>query len=230
LLHPPNSINANLQCVTQLKTSTLWIGVILTLLGAATINIGLNVQKLAHRKRIEKRENRDANQGDVTILDIVRRMSNIDISPSPTMADPDTPTLTRGGECLSANTTVYQYETRNETNLHAFNRRRSIAIDIDIDNLNHQQDKTQKTPEIDYSMRLNFGQLAKDPIWLLGFFVFILGNVFNIVALQFAPQSLVAPLGSFSLVVNVIVAPILNFEKWGYKDIIGVMFIGNFFY
>ena len=47
----------------------------------------------------------------------------------------------------------------------------------------------------------------------------------NVVALQFAPQSLVAPLGSISLVVNVIVAPWLNKERWGWKDIVGVILI-----
>ncbi|KAJ3027654.1 NIPA-like protein 3, partial [Rhizophlyctis rosea] len=55
--------------------------------------------------------------------------------------------------------------------------------------------------------------------------VFILGNFFNFIALQFAAQSLVAPLGSISLVVNVILAPLINNERWTWKDVVGVLLI-----
>jgi hypothetical protein len=55
--------------------------------------------------------------------------------------------------------------------------------------------------------------------------VFVLGNLCNFAAFNFAAQSLLAPLGSFSLVVNVIVAPLLNSEVWTWKDIVGVLLI-----
>jgi hypothetical protein len=55
--------------------------------------------------------------------------------------------------------------------------------------------------------------------------VFVLGNMCNFTAFNFAAQSLLAPLGSFSLVVNVIVAPLLNGEVWTWKDIVGVILI-----
>ena len=59
----------------------------------------------------------------------------------------------------------------------------------------------------------------------MGFIVFALGNFTNLAALNFAPQSLVGPLSSFSLVCNVIIAPIMNGEKWTWKDILGVFLI-----
>jgi hypothetical protein len=59
----------------------------------------------------------------------------------------------------------------------------------------------------------------------LGFIVFAIGTFVNFAALQFAAQSLIGPLSSFSLVCNVIVAPILNGEVWTWKDIVGVFFI-----
>ncbi|KAI8866673.1 hypothetical protein GQ42DRAFT_107989, partial [Ramicandelaber brevisporus] len=62
-------------------------------------------------------------------------------------------------------------------------------------------------------------------VWLTGFVVFILGNVANFTALQFAPQSLVAPLGAISLVTNVIVAPWLNGERLSRWDIGGIVLI-----
>ncbi|KAJ3063515.1 hypothetical protein HDU98_000693 [Podochytrium sp. JEL0797] len=73
--------------------------------------------------------------------------------------------------------------------------------------------------------KLNFGELIRNPIWVLGMVIFISSNLLNFVALQFAPQSLVAPLGSISLVVNVFAAPIINGEKFTWKDIVGGVFI-----
>merc|ERR1719499_2731233 len=43
-------------------------------------------------------------------------------------------------------------------------------------------------------------------IWLLGFFIYVVGSIINGVALKFAPQSVLAPLRSFTLVANAILA------------------------
>ncbi|KAJ1968830.1 hypothetical protein IWQ62_001005, partial [Dispira parvispora] len=64
-----------------------------------------------------------------------------------------------------------------------------------------------------------------NPVWLIGLVVFIVGNVMNFVALQFAPQSLVAPLGAVALVTNVIIAPILNKERITAWDFGGIFLI-----
>jgi hypothetical protein len=55
--------------------------------------------------------------------------------------------------------------------------------------------------------------------------VFAIGNFTNFAALNFAAQSLIGPLGSFSLVCNVIIAPLMNGERWTWKDVIGVILI-----
>ncbi|KXS15171.1 hypothetical protein M427DRAFT_123868 [Gonapodya prolifera JEL478] len=72
---------------------------------------------------------------------------------------------------------------------------------------------------------LDIKDLAKNPIWLIGLIVFIFANVLNFIALKFAPQSLTAPLGAISLVTNVIVAPLLNKERFTWRDIVGVALI-----
>ncbi|KAJ3193100.1 hypothetical protein HK101_005422 [Irineochytrium annulatum] len=82
-----------------------------------------------------------------------------------------------------------------------------------------------KEDQLEFQKNLNFGTLVKNPIWVLGFLIFTFSNVMNFIALQFAPQSLVAPLGSISLVVNVVLAPIINKEKWTWRDIVGVVLI-----
>ncbi|KAF9401964.1 hypothetical protein BGX21_000064 [Mortierella sp. AD011] len=62
-------------------------------------------------------------------------------------------------------------------------------------------------------------------LWALGLIVFIIGNLGGFVALRFAPQSLTAPLGSISLISNVIIAPIINKETLGKWDLAGIFFI-----
>ncbi|KAF9580732.1 NIPA-like protein 3 [Lunasporangiospora selenospora] len=62
-------------------------------------------------------------------------------------------------------------------------------------------------------------------LWAIGLLVFIVGNLGGFVALRFAPQSLTAPLGSISLISNVIIAPLINKEVLGRWDIAGIVFI-----
>jgi hypothetical protein len=46
-------------------------------------------------------------------------------------------------------------------------------------------------------------KIVTNPYWLFGFTIFIAGNISNFLALKYAPQSILAPLGSVSLVANV---------------------------
>ncbi|KAI8354274.1 magnesium transporter NIPA-domain-containing protein [Mortierella sp. GBAus27b] len=62
-------------------------------------------------------------------------------------------------------------------------------------------------------------------LWAAGLLVFIVGNLGGFVALRFAPQSLTAPLGSISLISNVIIAPLINKEVLGRWDLAGIFFI-----
>ncbi|KAJ1558558.1 NIPA-like protein 3 [Nowakowskiella sp. JEL0078] len=78
---------------------------------------------------------------------------------------------------------------------------------------------------IQFEKSLGLGRLLVNPIWLFGLLLFTLGNFLNFIALQFAAQSLVAPLGAWALVVNVITAPLINHESWGWKDVVGIVFI-----
>ncbi|KAF9134888.1 hypothetical protein BG015_003360 [Linnemannia schmuckeri] len=62
-------------------------------------------------------------------------------------------------------------------------------------------------------------------LWVAGLIVFIVGNLGGFIALRFAPQSLTAPLGSISLISNVIIAPLVNKEVLGRWDLAGIFFI-----
>ena len=63
------------------------------------------------------------------------------------------------------------------------------------------------------------GSYVCDPIWLLGLFLQVLGALLDFAALGYAPQSVVAPLGSLTLVVNVFVSPFMHDEKPSCKTI-----------
>lgn len=239
--NPNNPTDTTLRCVPQIKTNTLWIGVLLSLMGAATINLGLNVQKLAHRKRIEMSENKSASIGSrvaritVSMQNLLsklsaRPISNIkeeeeeiqnDLASSKQIA-----MLPMGSRRLnSADIGNDHHETGNNRRFSGeiSSRNQEAPKDIsDLIEITPREDHGSQTSENKLQQKLNFGDLARNTTWILGFFVFLLGNIFNVIALQFAPQSLVAPLGSFSLVVNVIIAPMMNNEKWDYKDILGV--------
>ncbi|KAK9720916.1 hypothetical protein K7432_003838 [Basidiobolus ranarum] len=155
--HIENSSSSQQRGVTEIGVCkdnndkhSIWIGVVLVLLGGTTLNIGLNLQKYALRKSQERKK--------------LTRQNSSGSLPN-----------------INANSSLIH--------------------------------------------RLAYSTSRVNPIWVVGFVIYIAASFLNFVALQFAPQSLVAPLGAISLVTNVIIAPIMNKEKLGKFDIIGVVVI-----
>ncbi|KAK9767415.1 hypothetical protein K7432_002815 [Basidiobolus ranarum] len=132
---------------------SIWIGIVLVLLGGTTLNIGLNLQKFALRKSQEKKK----------LLE---------------QSNHENP---RNSEDVNPHHTIFQ-------------------------KISHSLSKI-------------------NPVWVVGFVIYVAASFLNFIALQFAPQSLVAPLGAISLVTNVVIAPIMNKESLGKFDIIGVIVI-----
>ncbi|KAI9278019.1 magnesium transporter NIPA-domain-containing protein [Sporodiniella umbellata] len=65
-------------------------------------------------------------------------------------------------------------------------------------------------------------QYLKSKLWWLGISLMILGEVGNFVAYGFAPASTIAPLGTTTLVSNVILAPLMLKEVFRKRDLLGV--------
>ena len=61
--------------------------------------------------------------------------------------------------------------------------------------------------------------------WQCGLALVIIGSIFDFAALAFASQSLIAPLGSLTLVSNVFLAPLLLKEKLSRRDVICTLVI-----
>lgn len=66
-------------------------------------------------------------------------------------------------------------------------------------------------------------EYLKSKLWWLGITLMILGEVGNFVAYGFAPASTIAPLGTTTLVANVILAPLMLKELFRKRDLIGVI-------
>lgn len=70
--------------------------------------------------------------------------------------------------------------------------------------------------------------IYKDPMWVLGLALFTLGNFGDVVGLAFTPQSVITPIGSVSLVSNLIFAHLLLGEKLDRRTLgaVGLILIG----
>ncbi|KAI8367607.1 magnesium transporter NIPA-domain-containing protein [Radiomyces spectabilis] len=68
----------------------------------------------------------------------------------------------------------------------------------------------------------NESDYLKSKLWWLGISLMVLGEVGNFVAYGFAPASTIAPLGTTTLVSNVILAPLILKEVFRKRDLLGV--------
>ena len=62
-------------------------------------------------------------------------------------------------------------------------------------------------------------------MWRVGLFLVFFGSLADFAALSFGPQSLISPLGSLTLVSNVIFAPLLLRETIGRWDVVATALI-----
>ena len=63
------------------------------------------------------------------------------------------------------------------------------------------------------------------PLWVVGFTVFLVGQVAGMVAMGFSSQSVVATLGSFSLVTNAVFAPLVLGEQLTWMLVVSIVVI-----
>ncbi|KAI8054784.1 magnesium transporter NIPA-domain-containing protein [Thamnidium elegans] len=91
---------------------------------------------------------------------------------------------------------------------------RSEAELIEQQKLIMTMEQTKGAGETDY---------LRSKLWWLGITLMVLGEVGNFVAYGFAPASTIAPLGTTTLVANVILAPVMLKEVFRKRDLIGVL-------
>ncbi|KAJ2356781.1 hypothetical protein GGF43_001858 [Coemansia sp. RSA 2618] len=246
----PLSLNTPLgKCVSQEPHQQIWIGVVLVLVGGATLNIGLNLQKYAFRKRKEKIEAEAVLTASANGALSPSKPSKVMFFSSDAVHKPCTSILPKSTSAHDEPVSSPVYPASAD---HIYSQSRdarqplttsaSIAKTADAANMrrisltsHHNAGGSMDTPspmpqrqwlwKRRVTTKRSRDMPIGNPVWLLGLAIFILGNAVNFIALQFAPQSLVAPLGAVSLVTNVIIAPLLNNEKIGMFDIGGIALI-----
>jgi hypothetical protein len=95
----------------------------------------------------------------------------------------------------------------------------SIILNLGI---NLQRYAHIKLELIEQSERVHY---TRHPIWWIGFVIFLLGNGGDAVGLTFTPQSVITPIGSISLVSNLLFARLLLKEQIGLPTYGGVFLI-----
>ncbi|GAB5587703.1 hypothetical protein Unana1_02603 [Umbelopsis nana] len=63
-----------------------------------------------------------------------------------------------------------------------------------------------------------------DPLWWLGIILMVIGELGNFIAYGFAPASTIAPLGTTTLISNVVMAPVILRETFRVQGLVGVLF------
>ncbi|KAJ3344552.1 NIPA-like protein 3, partial [Kappamyces sp. JEL0680] len=212
--------------------STQWIGIVLTLIAAAATNVGLNLQKFALRKRQEKVVKKKEKER----LGLFYRISSLKLSVSNLYKNVSNGSMPRLSSRSSDQAMSVDQQPKGPVSdtiteeRRAFGQATTSSVHTtrthgDVSRPVSQLKSVTPSDKEQFQSKLGMASLIKNPRWWLGFIVFAIGTFTNFAALQFAAQSLIGPLGSFSLVCNVVVAPILNGEKWTWKDIVGVVLI-----
>ena len=93
----------------------------------------------------------------------------------------------------------------------------SLSVGLNLEKLSLVQNEKRPAGE----QRVCYRQ----KLWLLGFFLFVLGNVLNFLSLSFASSSLLAPLGSISIIVNAIASTVLLGETFTRGDFFCLAYI-----
>jgi hypothetical protein len=232
---PQNLSSDKFVCSIESKKDTQWIGIILTLISAATTNMGLNLQKLALRKRHLKKVQKKQEER----IGIFYKLTALKASISNFYKNISTTNLDKHEKDNKIEKEIeLRTELKPEHAEQGFERRHSLLADDKQISLNDGEIRLRNgvrhhvqsyhAPDKDmpqFQKHVGFSKLLKNPRWMLGMLVFIIGNLCNFAALNFAAQSLLAPLNSISLVVNVFLAPLINGEMWTWKDIVGIALI-----
>lgn len=217
------------------------IGVLLATLASIISNLGLNLQKLNHtlneqRIRVALREERRRNAATAS-HPVSRQASGneygtigtkIIAESTSTAALPASSGLTRSQRFVNAlfpNSEPDQQHTTGETA--ATNKTDGMEETKTINKQNNENGTTTTqhlTPaqqaNLEAYEQLNRVDYSRQTMWRAGLGLVTAGSILDFIALIFAPQSLIAPLGSLTLVSNTFLAPILLGETIRLRDLL----------
>lgn len=103
-------------------------------------------------------------------------------------------------------------------------------IGLSLQKLAHLREHTRLQEEATFGTRVSLSNSTTScfqrPLWLTGLVLMVGSGIGDFLSLGFAPQSIIAPLSSFTLVANVFLAPIILKESVTKRDYISTLIIG----
>lgn len=210
--------------------STEWsVGILFAILSNVISNIGLNFQKLAHSKRNQSLHNSENHISSPTSIatplgqiDSFAIRQNTRAATSDHNSSPD----------LNSVSIEERAQAESPNDHDPDNDHSPLQAKTNFD-FSQPPNEFPNTTKVNNTSNMNERYYNNDnnscyltnPLWITGLTLQIIGGIFDFAALGFAPQSVVAPLGSLTLVVNVFLAPIMQKEKPGLKTIIATCII-----
>ncbi|KJA29659.1 hypothetical protein HYPSUDRAFT_31621 [Hypholoma sublateritium FD-334 SS-4] len=228
-------------------TTRTFIGIVVAVSGNVLISLALNLQKLAHKRVKERKEDANQDERPSTSDSTLHECEEDDAQPEGYSEDDifTSPRTQVEGELqplvLRPEPMVRDYgtdaplsETLKPTvssRFNPFRRRREtpptkylIPVDILTQDAALHGLPTRTKPKdngID-AVAENEGDYLKSKLWWIGFLLMNVGEMGNFISYAFAPASVVAPLGTFALIANCFFAPLLLREHFRKRDLLGV--------
>lgn len=172
-------------------------------------------RKHSHRKKHRVQPNdilikKDSNGNDIDhTIDISRRSS---FAESTNNFDEISSTTLDDSSSFVARNSSDNEEFMSQSNSFINNQPHSDVTEQPKSPVNHDEAHSK----INYTKQL---------LWQCGLALVVIGSIFDFAALAFAPQTVIAPLGSLTLVSNVFLAPLLLKEKLRRRDVLCTLVI-----
>ena len=201
------------------------IGVVLACAASFVSNLGLNLQKLNHLRNDRAAASSSSSSSAAHTASRAAATSTPPHAPyngsRPHDASIGNSFERQTASPASLHVASRAYPSYQSTDMSAQRQPTSYTTDLSITSPITSPPPLSRTPSPPPSPLSYHRQL----LWRVGLFLVILGSLADFVALCFAAQSIIAPLGSLTLVFNTVLSPLLLSEHIGSVDVLATVAI-----
>ncbi|EGO01857.1 hypothetical protein SERLA73DRAFT_103923 [Serpula lacrymans var. lacrymans S7.3] len=188
------------------------IGISVAIAGNILISLALNVQKLAHR-RLERERKKAKREGTNRARNDTARQGESGPASSDVELD-NNPIVSDGFGDERNDDIEHSLLLENQPLLPTSSPLRPTYGMSAGSSASTDDRRKEEENESDY---------LKSRLWWFGFSLMNIGELGNFISYAFAPASVVAPLGTFALMANCLVAPLMLGERFRKLDLLGIL-------
>lgn len=221
----------------------LWvIGVLLSAFASLSGTLGLTFQKIAHTKQaakvadLERQRSKDPAADDDNVSELDGRNDGFEGESDDDLNIPQQPPEHKRHLSALAEEDDDEDEDAEQSfdGLNQFNQPSSPQdVVVQVGSSGKDMNTTgaagkkqkEKEEEDDDDGDEEDGSFVQQPLWVLGMALVIIGAILDFASYGFAPQSLLAPMATLTLVFNTILAPKLLGESLSHRDIMATFII-----